>query len=154
MTVVTWIMKKSRLSTLINTAGGTTVSKALLAAEQNTRPLRDQAMAEVDAILGDLEALAAGQAMTAADQGRAYALSSSLLDVVGPFGLEDMCKAAYSLCELVDRQRRADRCDLAPVRVHVAALRLLRQLSEPAEARQQVLRGLEALLAHDQRSRA
>lgn len=153
MTVVTWIMKKSRLSTLIDAAGGVTVGKALEAAEQNTQALRDQALAEVDSILGDLETLAAGRVMTPDDQTRAYALSSSLLDVAGPFGLEDMCKGAYSLCELVDRQRRAGRCDLAPVQVHVSALRLLRQLSAPAESRRQVLEGLEVLLAHSQRAR-
>lgn len=154
MTVVTWFMKKSRLSTLIDTAGGVTVGKALEAAERNTQTLRDQALAEVDAILGELEALAAGRMMSTEDQTRTYALSSSLLDVAGPFGLEDMCKAAYSLCELIDRHRRVGRRDLAPVQVHVSALRLLRQLSAPAESRRQVLEGLEALLAHSQRAHA
>lgn len=153
MAVVTWFMKKPRLSKLIDSAGGGTVISALRAAEENTLTLRDEAFGTVDAILNDLESLMAAAPEDPADWlGRVYALSSSLLDVSGPCGLEDMCKAAYSLCDLTDRQKQRGGCELAPVQVHVASLKLLRQLNESAQARQQVLAGLEKILARETRA--
>ncbi|MDO9223183.1 MAG: chemotaxis protein CheE [Caulobacter sp.] len=152
MTVVTWFRKRPRLASLIDSSGGMTVIKALRSAEANTAPLREEALAAVDGILTDLEALTAVRPdEPAADLARVYVLSASLLDVAGPFGLEDMCKAAYSLCDLVDRQTRAGRCDMPPVQVHVASLRVLAQAGQSAEARAQVLSGLELLLAREQR---
>lgn len=154
MTVVTWIMKKSRLSKLIDAGGGTTVIAALRRAEDETRDMREEALATVEATLGRLEALT--RVAPEGDKGpwmdEVYVLSSSLLDVAGPFGLEDMCSGAHSLCEMTDRQKNNGRCELAPIQVHVAALRLLRQLEEPAASRRQVLDGLEKLLAREPRA--
>jgi len=153
MTVVTWIMKKSRLSKLVEASGGTTVQAALRGAEEQTRDMRAEAMAEVEAVLSRLEVMT--RTAPTGDiwdwQDEIYALASSLMDVSGPFGLEDMCAGAFSLCELTDRQKRGGRCELPPVQVHVAALRLLKQLEEPKEARKQVLMGLERLLAREPR---
>lgn len=154
MTVVTWVMKKSRLSKLIDAGGGTTVLAALRGAEEQTRDMRGEAMAEVERVLSRLEVMT--RAAPAGDvrdwQDEIYALASSLMDISGPFGLEDMCAGAFSLCELTDRQKRAGRCELPPIEVHVAALRLLRQLEEPRESRKQVLLGLEKLLAREPRA--
>lgn len=154
MTVVTWIMKKSRLSKLIDAGGGSTVIAALRSAEEQTRPMREEALAMVEATLGRLEVLtrAAPEGDPAAWMDEVYALSASLLDVAGPFGLEDMCSGAHSLCEMTDRQKGNGRCELAPIQIHVAALRLLRQLEEPAASRRQVLDGLEKLLAREPRT--
>jgi hypothetical protein len=153
MTVVTWIMKKSRLSRLVDSGGGVTVLGALRGAEERIGSMREEALAVVDETLARLESLT-----RAAPQGPAgpwldeiYALSASLLDVAGPFGLEDMCAGAHSLCETADRQKASGRVTLPPIQVHVAALRLLRQPDEPAASRRQVLEGLEKLLAREPR---
>ncbi|CAN1549879.1 hypothetical protein MCEMIH16_02126 [Caulobacteraceae bacterium] len=152
MTVVTWFRKRPRLASLIDASGGMTVIKALRTAETNTAPFRAEALAAVEVVLIELDALVAGPpADPTVWLGRVYALSASLLDVAGPFDLEDMCKAACSLCDLVERQKQAGRCDLPTVRVHVAALRLLTQAGQPAEARARILSGLESLLAREQR---
>lgn len=153
MIMVTWFMKKPRLVSLIGAAGGMTVVSALRAAEANNETLRAGALDAVDAILADLEGLTARAPEDAtAWLDRVYALSSSLLDVAGPFGLADMCKAAYSLCDLADRQKRAGLCEAAPVQVHVASLKLLRQLDQPPAARALILAGLEKLLVRAQRT--
>lgn len=154
MTVVTWIMKKSRLSKLVDAGGGTTVLGALRAAEEETRSMREEAMGQVEAALVQLESLtkAAPEGPAAPWLQEIYAVSQSLLDVAGPFGLEDMCAGAHSLCELTDRKKHSGRYELAPIQVHVAALRLLRQLENPAESRRQVLNGLEKLLAREPRA--
>ncbi|MDP1632285.1 MAG: hypothetical protein Q8L66_12790 [Caulobacter sp.] len=154
MTVVTWFMKKSRLSQMVDTAGGTTVVSALRAAEVNNLALKDEALAAVDATLAELDRLTASTPEDPKDWlARIYGLASDLLDVSGPFGLDDMCKGVYSLCELVDRQKRQGRCDLPPILVHVRSLRLLRQPDQPAEASAQILAGLEAVLARSSRVR-
>ncbi len=152
MTVVTWFRKKPRLTSLIDASGGMTVLKGLREAEANTGSMRDEAMAAVDAVLCELEALTARPGDdVGAWLGRIYTLTASLLDVAGPFGLQAMCSASYSLCDLVDRQIRARRCDAPPIQVHVASLRLLSQPEPAPGAHQQVLDGLEALLIREQR---
>lgn len=151
--VVTWIMKKSRLSTLVETggAGSATVVAALRDAHVQIGDMREEAMAETDAILVRLEMLT--RSLTPQDAWLSfddiYALANSLVDVAGPFGLDDMCAGAFSLCELVDRQKRSGNVLLASILVHVSALRLLRQGDEPAESRAKVLGGLASLLARE-----
>ena len=77
-----------------------------------------------------------------------YVLGSSVLDSVGPFGLDDVSAAAFSLCDLSDRLRSAGRNDPASIEVHVRSLRLLLQLPQDAVAgRREVLDGLERVVA-------
>ena len=78
-----------------------------------------------------------------------------VLKGVGPFGLEDMATASFSLSELADRFRESGRCELAPVQVHVQSLRLLLATGEqlPAAARAEILKGLDGVLARAPRAR-
>ena len=71
-----------------------------------------------------------------------------MLKGVGPFDLEDLAKASFSLSELADRFREGGRCDLAPIQVHVQSLRLLLANDKlPAVARQEIISGLDRVLA-------
>jgi CheY-like chemotaxis protein len=58
-------------------------------------------------------------------------------------------KASFSLLELADRFRENGRCELAPIQVHVQALRLPLGSGEhlPAAARDEILNGLDRVLA-------
>lgn len=146
MSVVKWIRKKSRLSQLIEQPGGMTVRKAMEGAEQNLAALQEDSMTAVVEAVTSLERLVKeGPAEPGPWLDEIYRLSSSVLDALGPFpGMEDVARAAYSLCDLADRLRGVGRCEPAWVAVHVRALRLLLQLPPDAAAgRREVLDGLE-----------
>jgi hypothetical protein len=61
----------------------------------------------------------------------------------GVFGLGELGKAAYSLCELVSRFQTLERFQWQMVKVHIDGLRLLRNPGDHAAAiRDEVLAGL------------
>lgn len=142
---VNWVMRRSRLSKLVNQPGGVTVSKALAEAARQTEEFRAEAMTVVAAALDELDAVVAAPP-AAQDRpdwlDRVYFLATRVCDTAGPFGYEDLCAAAFSLCELVDRQRRGRALDLPPIKVHAGALRLLLAGDQPPAARKAVLAGL------------
>ena len=150
MGVVTWIMKKPRLSTLVDQAGGMSARSALKAADALLEPMREEGRQRVEAAILTLEQSIAQPppADRAAHLATLYAQGSAVMDAAGPFGLEDLCKAAFSLCELVDRCSRLDRpVDPRGIAVHVQALRLLSAPGAiPMPARQAVLDGLQRVL--------
>ncbi len=149
MSVVKWIRKKSRLSQLIGQPGGVTVRSALAGAEENLSALRDDCIAAVVEAVTSLEQLMETEpADPIAWLEEAYRLSSSILDAAGPFGLDDVAAAAFSLCDLADRLANAGRLEKEWVAVHVRSLRLLLQLpADAAEGRREVLAGLERVTA-------
>lgn len=145
MTAVTWIMRRSKLSRLVNQPGGVTVAAALAEAAEQTKEFRAEAERIVQAALDELDALLAAppvQADSEAWLDRVYFVATRVSDTAGPFGFEDMCAAAFSLCELADRQKRSRSLDLPPLKVHAAALRLLFSNDQPAGAGKAVLAGL------------
>ena len=146
---VNWIMRRSRLSKLVNQPGGVTVGKALAEAARHTEEFRVEAMAVVAAALDELDGVVA--APPAADDRKAwleriYFLATRISDTAGPFGYEDLCAAAFSLCELADRQQRGQGLDLPPLKVHAASLRLLLAGDQPPAARKAVLAGLSQVV--------
>ena len=147
---VNWIMRRSRLSKLVNQPGGVTVGKALAEAARHTAEFRVEAMAVVAAALDELDGVVA--APPAADGRQAWLqrisfLATRISDTAGPFGYEDLCAAAFSLCELADRQQRGQGLDLPPLKVHAAALRLLLSGDQPPPAaRKAVLAGLSQVV--------
>ena len=142
---VNWVMRRSRLSKLVNQPGGVTVGKALAEAAIQTEEFRAEAMAVVAAALDELDTVVAAPPAPAGRPAwleRIYVLATRVSDTAGPFGFEDLCAAALSLCELADRQQRAPALDLPPLKVHAAALRLLMVGNQPPAARKAVLDGL------------
>ena len=145
MSGVTWVMRRSKLSRLVNQPGGTTVGAALEAAAFETREFRAEAMTIVNAALKELDAVLASPPAEGAVQAwleTVYFLATRISDTAGPFGFEDMCAAAFSLCELSDRQKRSGTLELPPLKVHAASLRLLFAEDQPPAARKAVLDGL------------
>ena len=126
MSVVKWIQKKPRLATLIEQPGGVTVGKALDQAGELLGDLKTESLQVVESAVVALE----NMTKTApADPGpwleEVYRLAADVLKGVGPFELDDMAKASFSLSELADRFREGGRCELAPIQVYVQSLRLL-----------------------------
>ncbi len=151
MAVIQWIRKKPRLASLIEQPGGVSVRKALNEAVVVLEPMRKEALSLIDGHIKVLEALV--EAGIGNDREgylrQLYERATAVLDSAGPFDLEDVCAAAYSLCELVDRYERTGvACDERAVAVHVRALRLLVTMgSGTPEARLPVLEGLQRVLA-------
>lgn len=150
MSVVTWIMKKPPLSALVDQPGGMSVRTGLKAASELLEPLREEGRQRVEAAIAALEQNLENSSNVGEAEALAsvYRLSSAVLDAAGPFGLDDLCKAAFSLCELADRYSRGDMpADRRSLEVHVHALRLLSHPgATPPEARQVVLDGLAKVL--------
>lgn len=145
MTAVTWIMRRSKLSRLVNQPGGISVAAALAEAAEQTKEFRAEAEAIIQATFDELDTVLAappaGQDSEAWLE-KVYFLATRVSDTAGPFGFEDMCAASLSLCELADRQKRSWTLDLPPLKVHAAALRLLFSNDQPAGAGKAILQGL------------
>jgi hypothetical protein len=151
---VNWVMRRSRLSKLVNQPGGVTVGKALAEAAVQTEAFRAEAMAVVAAALDELDSVVSAPPAAGGLQAwleRIYFLATRISDTAGPFGYEDLCAAAFSLCELADRQQRGPGLDLPPLKVHAAALRLLLSGDQPAAARKAVLAGLAQVVERTRR---
>jgi hypothetical protein len=143
---VTIIRRVSSLSKMVGESGGRTVLAALRAAEVETASLREEGRAILMEAIGQLEAALAAPADDAWLEG-VYRASSCIIDVCPP-DLPALGKAAWSLCDLTDRQRQAGRRELAPIAVHVDVIRKLSGDLD-AQAAAPLLMGLEALLARE-----
>lgn len=150
MGVVTWIRKKPRLSTLVDQPGGMSARSALKAVDELLEPLREEGRERVEAAIAALETTlaASGRLERGLLLSTLYAQATTVLDVAGPFGLDDLCSAAFSLCELSDRYSRLETpVDVRAVEVHVQALRLFNTPGAvPEAARHTVLDGLTRVL--------
>lgn len=117
-----FIKVKYRLSDQVAKPGGMTADIA------NQRALRELAAQAGDArktlgvTIGRMEAMCLEKT---ASIDAIYEESSTVLDIAGLFNQRILCDAAYSLCELADRLRTANRQDWQAVSIHVNALRLI-----------------------------
>lgn len=143
MTVVKRTVVRSRLSQMIDTAGGVSVGAALKDAQSRLADLEPQSREHVRATVAELTALTrpAQEADLPAALERAYALASGVLDAAGMFDNRALCAAAASLCDLIDGDE-AD-FDWRVVPVHAQAMSLILSLPPEADdARQRILDGL------------
>ncbi|MDB5468713.1 MAG: hypothetical protein JWR84_273 [Caulobacter sp.] len=146
MSAVTIIRRVSNLSKMVGESGGKTVLAALRGAEAETAGLREEGRAIL------MEAIAVLEAALAQPRGETwlediYSTSSVIIDVCPP-DLPALGKAAWSLCDLSDRQRKTGRIEVPPIAVHVNAIRTLSSDLDPQLAAP-LLMGLEALLARE-----
>jgi hypothetical protein len=135
----------NRLADMIRVPGGKTVERALADGQAAVEQYRPVVIEDIDARIARLEALTAE---TAADGEAVYADALGVIEHAGLFGLEAVGRAAYSLCELVERLRARSLWDAESVAVHVGAIRLLRGMADQngPESRA-LLAGLAAVLA-------
>ena len=142
-----FIRRTSNLSKLLGEKGGRTVLAALRAAEAETADLREEGRGLLAEAVSALEA-AAGDPWGETWLDDIYRASAAIIDICPP-DLPAVAKAAWSLCDLADRQRRTGRLDAPPIAVHVAAVRTLCQPGIDAKSAAPLLMGLEALLTRE-----
>ena len=136
---------ENRLAKSMVTKGGMTAAEAMKSAQAAVEEVREPTIAEIDASLAEIYAL--GEQLKAGTDEEAlkrmYVCSNRVVAMGGVFGLGELGKAAYSLCELVSRFQTLDRFQWSMIRVHMDGLRLLRTPDDHApEHREQVLAGL------------
>ena len=108
--------------------GGLTLEEAVQAADAKLETIRGPVTADVHAKLDRIQALG-GELLANRDDAAAdalYALSNAVASTAGTFGLQAVGDVAFSLCELLDRWRTAQRWDRSALKVHLDSLRLLR----------------------------
>jgi hypothetical protein len=150
MSVITHSRRKSRLSKLIDSAGGIAVGLALTQARDNIGKLRDKALQEVTRHIGALSALKQPTTPDEKDETlrRIYQSANHLIDAASPFGLEQICAVASSLCDMVDRAAAEQTFDWRILQVHIQSLQLLNTLPEEAiEERNAVTAQLSSMVA-------
>ena len=139
MTVITHARRKSRLSRMIDKAGGVSVGVALTQARENLAVLRPKAMQEVSRHIDEMVAVPApvdpADAIVRLEQ--VYRSANGVIDAAHAFDMADVCAVALSLCDVVDRIASALEAgghdiDWRVVRVHGQSLRLLFSLPEDA----------------------
>ncbi|MDZ4111004.1 MAG: chemotaxis protein CheE [Brevundimonas sp.] len=141
MTVITHSRRKSRLGNMIDSAGGIAVGVALTRARANISSLRDKALTEVTRHIGELAALQQPdtQEEKAESLRRIYQSANHLIDAASPFGLDQVCAVALSLCDMVDRAAAEDAFDWRILQVHIQSLQLLNTLSPEAVAEREAV---------------
>lgn len=132
MNFLTHPAPRNRLGQLVARPGGITVSEALERAEAGLSEMAEpwaEALDEAIAKLGVACAALRERPRDASALTAAYALADEIVGLAGPAKLEAVGRAAYSLCDLLDRAQSggAAPVDLRAVQVHLQALALLRR---------------------------
>jgi len=150
MTVVMWKPRTSRLSTIIDQAGGLSVGVAMTQARANLEHLRPESetiVAERIARLAALRPPPDGQDPILA-LNEAYEIGRAVIDAAGPFDRDDLCKAAAGLCDLIDAAPAGTKFDWRLVTVHAQALQLILSLPPEADAaRSEILANLHQMVS-------
>lgn len=137
MTVVTHPRRKSRLASMIDSAGGLAVGVALNRARGNIEALRPRGMEE---LARHIEVLSALEPPTDAEAAIRTLLlvnrtANHIIDAAAPFGLDELCAVAVSLCDMVDHAPAdGGAFDWRIIAVHIQSLRLLHALPADADA--------------------
>jgi len=151
MTVVIRQHRKSRLSTLIDQAGGVSVGVALAQAQANLETLQARSQTIVAERIAELARLAApppGDPDADRRLAYVYQLSSAVIDAAGPFEMADLCAVAAGLCDLIDAAAADRPFDWRVVTVHAQSMQLILTLPpEAVEDCAQVLASLKQVLA-------
>jgi hypothetical protein len=138
---------ENRLAKSVVTKGGMSAAEALSRAHQAVEEIREPSIAEIDSNLSQIYALGAQLQAAGGEDEEAlqqmYICANRVVAMGGVFGLGELGKAAYSLCELVSRFQTLGRFQWSMVQVHLNGLRLLRNPGDHAAAiREEVLAGL------------
>lgn len=126
---------EQRLTRLIAREGGLTVAEAVQRADAAVA-LHAPAYAQgVDGGLAQISAALAAGAPTGPEQlDVIYRAADSIVGLAGPAGLHELGRAAYSLCELVQRFRDGAVFKAAAVQVHLDAMAVFRRPPPDQEA--------------------
>lgn len=150
MSLVRHIFWTNTLSEISRTPGGLDVREAVARANANLETIRGDCVANMDAALATLEnCYRRGAYKSAPSRMRMYRTCYKLIGIADVAGYPAVDRAAYSLCDLLDRIEEAGPWEKEAVTVHMRALRLLRQ--SPGEvAHGAILEGLAGIIAKSQ----
>ena len=148
MTVITHNRRKSRLSKIIDDAGGVSIGTALTQAKANLDALKPRSLVEVAERIAELAAIVPP---TAPEQdttvlATAYRAANGIIDSAGPFDMDDIRAVALGLCDLIDAATPERPFDWRVLAVYAQSLQLLLALPEDAEARTRVRQGLDLMV--------
>jgi hypothetical protein len=141
---------ENRLAKAVGTRSGLTAEEAIPAAQARVELVREPTLAQIDAALQEVYALAEAlkAAPDAARLRRMYEAANLIVATAGVFELGELGQAAWSLCELITRFEATNRFSPAMVAVYTDGLRLLRFPNEHSRAhRDAVLAGLRQVAA-------
>lgn len=141
---------QNRLAQAVGTRSGLTAEQAIPAAQAQVERVREPTLAQIDAALQEIYALA-GALKAAPDGGplrRMYEAANLIVATAGVFDLAELGQAAWSLCELCARFEATSRFSAGMIAVHTDGLRLLRSPNDHSRAhRDAVLAGLRQVAA-------
>ena len=136
-----------RLSDLVHRPGGMTANEAVSAAEARLDIIRDSSLKELETMVDQMlalgEQIATSPSVAAFDA--LYATSNTVVGVAGVFGLPELGKVAFSLCTLLDRQRRLPAWNMQAIQLHLDSLRVMSG-DEDNERKQTVIRALHQVV--------
>ncbi len=138
----------NKLRQKILKTGGMRAIEALAKGQEALDELREPSLAQIDGLIGEIIRVY-GRSNRKGDEDflELYQLASRIIDCAAPVSELEIDRAAFHLCELVDRCTGLGRWDWPSVDVHIDALQLLR-LDEgklPEAARAQIFLGLKKI---------
>lgn len=152
MGIVRVIPFVNRLAKVVAMPGGKRVADAVADANANLLTIREPCLEALDASLARIREVAATD-LSQASLDEIYALANEAVGLAGLFGLADLGKAAYSLCELIDSRPAGAGIGRQALDVHVESLRILRLGDAlPAAERENMVAGLIAVVDHAKRA--
>ena len=148
MTVITHARRKSRLSKIIDEAGGVSIGVALTRAKGNLASLQPRSLEEVAARIAELSALQPPASPEAEMEAlrTAYRAANGVIDSAGPFDMADICAVALGLCDLIDAATPQRPFDWRVVPVYAQSLQLLLALPDNPEGRRKVRESLDLMV--------
>jgi len=124
MTVVRKFYPNVRLKSMVGGPDGVRCEELIDRATENLEEIRDNCLAGIDNLIERIHAL-----VQSWDQSRledCHVLANEIFALAGTLSLDELSKAAYSLCSLLDSfERKA--IPVAAIRVHVDTMRALRR---------------------------
>lgn len=141
------------LQEAIASGGGITRENAVEAALENVRAVSDEGDAGIEASIQSLEILVGGavEGQLSPDQLRAVLdQADQVVNLAGIFHYEVLDRASRGLCDIADGLLREGRREVAPVAVHVRAMRLFSPLcaAPPPGVSEQILAELGKVAIH------
>jgi hypothetical protein len=140
---------QQRLRRFFNRRDGTPAGRLLSEAGQRLEAIRDPTLAHIDRVVERIQQLGRvlGEAPDPAAAHKLYHLANEICGIAGAFGLIHLGKAAYSLCELLDRLDAANKWNWVAVQVHLDGLQLLRTNAGEDAERDQIIDGLVRIVS-------
>ena len=136
----------NKLRQKILKTGGARVEESLAKADKALVAMRGPALVHIETLVDQIVHIY-GRGQRKGDEAflPLYMLSSQIIDSSAPVKDLEIDRAAFHMCELVDRCMGLGRWDWPSVDVHIDALQLLRmdQGKLPSEARAQIFLGLK-----------